>query len=271
MQVDSVLKTTNQSDLNVLNNTEPQKDDTFSSILETESSKTTLEDIFKEASETYGVPLALLKAVGKQESNFNPQATSHCGAQGIMQLMPATAAGLGVTDAYDPKQNIMGGAKYLSQLLSKYDGNTTLALAAYNAGSNNVAKYGGVPPFKETQNYVVKVTSYMESGVTLPDETVTVAASAPAASASVDVSDTTAAFTVAEDGSNLSDVLEELFSYEDYLQFIDIFLNNFLDTTANLAASEQEEKDNENDSYTAYQNLQYRSSVRNLFQNTEEV
>ncbi len=271
MQIDSVLKTANQTDLNVLNNTGQQKDDSFSSILEAESSKTTLEDIFKEASDTYGVPLALLKAVGKQESNFNPKATSHCGAQGIMQLMPATAAELGVTDAYDPKQNIMGGAKYLSQLLSKYDGDTTLALAAYNAGSNNVAKYGGVPPFKETQNYVAKVTSYMENGVTLPDETVTVAASVPAASAPSDVSNVAVASTVAEDDSDFSDALEELFSYDDYLKFIDIFLNNFLNTTANLAASEQEEKDNENDSYTAYQNLQYRSSIRNLFQNTEEV
>ena len=106
-----------------------------------------MDDIFNKASETYNVPVALLKAMAKQESNFDPNATSSSGAQGVMQLMPATAASLGVTNAYDPEQNIMGGAKYISQLLDKYDGDTTLALAAYNAGMGNVAKYGGVPPF----------------------------------------------------------------------------------------------------------------------------
>ena len=83
---------------------------------------------------------------------------------GVMQLMPKTAEGLGVTDSYDPRQNILGGAKLISQLLDKYDGDKSLALAAYNAGSGNVSKYGGIPPFKETQNYVKKVLEkYSES------------------------------------------------------------------------------------------------------------
>lgn len=120
-----------------------------------------MDAIFQEASNTYGVPVNLLKAVGMAESNFNQYAQSGAGAQGVMQLMPATAAGLGVTDPFDVRQNIMGGAKLLAQNLSMYGGNVDLALAAYNAGPGNVAAYGGIPPFAETQNYVVRVKQYM--------------------------------------------------------------------------------------------------------------
>ena len=271
MQINFIPKTSNHTELNLPNSTEQSNDGSFSSVLNAQNSETTLESIFKEASDTYQVPLSLLKAVGKQESNFNPKATSRCGAQGIMQLMPATAAGLGVTDAYDPKQNIMGGAKYLSELLSKYDGNTTLALAAYNAGSNNVAKYGGVPPFKETQDYVVKVTSYMENGVTLPDQTVSVASANIDDELPTDEAESSFTLTASRETPDASDALDELFSYNDYLKFIDIFLNNFLDTTANLAASEQDKKDDSNDSYTAYQNMQSRAAMENLFSRSEEI
>ena len=122
-----------------------------------------LDAIFDEAAEKYGVDAIFLKSIAKCESDFDPACVSHSGATGIMQLMPATAAELGVSDSYDPYQNIMGGAQYISELLDKYNGNTSLALAAYNAGSGNVAKYGGIPPFTETQNYVNKVLGYYNS------------------------------------------------------------------------------------------------------------
>jgi len=143
----------------------------FEQVLKEKSSGTgkgTLDDYFQEASETYGVPLSLLKAVAKAESDFNPNVVSSAGAVGIMQLMPATAKELGVQNIYDVKENIMGGAKELSGLLKRYDGDLTLTLAGYNAGIGNVQKYGGVPPFQETQNYIKKITSYLGEEIEIP-------------------------------------------------------------------------------------------------------
>ena len=228
----------------------------FSSYLQTTAS---LEQIFDEAARTYNVPKNLIKAIAKAESDFRPDATSKAGAQGIMQLMPATARELGVTDAYDPYQNIMGGTKYISQMHAKYDGNVSLALAAYNAGSNNVAKYGGIPPFKETQNYVVKVTQYMNEGVSAPNASYSINAGAAGGSGNV------AAASVEEaEESYYQSILEQLFSYEDYLKFIDLYTKIQEAQQEKAEEEEQKQQQEQNDSWRAYQDLSYNPVAMNL-------
>ena len=123
--------------------------------------KTKYDSYFKAAAKKYNVSESLLKAIAKAESNFNPNDVSSAGAIGIMQLMPETAAGLGVKNPYDPKQNIMGGAKCISLKLKEFNGNVRLALAAYNAGSGAVRRNGGVPSY--CKSYVNKVLSYKKA------------------------------------------------------------------------------------------------------------
>jgi len=124
------------------------------SKIDLKAQSTNIDELVETFSNKYGIDGDFIKAIIKQESGFNPNATSKKGAMGLMQLMPKTAESLGVLDAYNPSQNIEGGVKYLKNLLEKYDGNKEMALAAYNAGPTAVKKYGGVPPYKETQNYI---------------------------------------------------------------------------------------------------------------------
>jgi soluble lytic murein transglycosylase-like protein len=111
----------------------------------------------------FGVDKSLVKAVIHAESGYNPNAVSRKGATGLMQLMPSTAQGLKVADAFNPEDNIRGGVRYLRFLLDTFKGNVSLALAAYNAGLTKVARYGGVPPYEETRNYVSKVLNYQKN------------------------------------------------------------------------------------------------------------
>ena len=121
-----------------------------------------LKAMVQAAAQRHGLDPRLFDALVQQESAYDPMARSHAGAMGLTQLMPGTARMLGVTDPFDPAQNLDGGARYLAQMLRQFDGDTRLALAAYNAGPGAVKRHGGIPPFRETQNYVRRIMGRLE-------------------------------------------------------------------------------------------------------------
>lgn len=267
MKITSVTDANGVTTTTIDTNAASSSTDFSSQMKEALQSNTTLEAIFEKAAETYSVDVELLKAMAKAESGFDANATSKSGAMGIMQLMPETAKGLGVKDAYDPEQNIMGGAKYIASLLEKYDGNVSYALAAYNAGSGNVEKYGGIPPFEETQNYVTKILGYLQAG-------------------GVEIPDSKSSVTVGEDASEgVLDALKQLFTREDYEDFLRLFLERLSQrleekvsgagtagTTAKAAADTAGSgtKD-ESDAYIAYRNFGNTNRMAVYLKATDEV
>ena len=151
----------------ILNENLPEEDYTpvekealnLKSKIDLKTQTTDIDKIIETFADKYNVDGDFIKAIIKQESGFNPNAKSKKGAMGLMQLMPKTAESLGVTDAFNPWENVEGGVKYLKGFLDKYNNNHELALAAYNAGPGAVSRYGGVPPYKETQNYIKTIMS----------------------------------------------------------------------------------------------------------------
>ncbi|MBO6108399.1 MAG: lytic transglycosylase domain-containing protein [Eubacterium sp.] len=174
-----------------------------------------LKEVFERASEKYDISYDFLVAVAKAESDFDYNCVSSAGAKGIMQLMPDEVKEFGVSDVFNPEQNIMASAKLLAAHLKKFNGDFTLAAAAYNAGSGAVQKYGGVPPYTETQNYVKRIAAFMDEGVNVPDKSAEVADTSLYGSAihggsstvagSADTSGTTAAQSAGADRTQSAD------------------------------------------------------------------
>jgi soluble lytic murein transglycosylase-like protein len=145
------------------NNSKDVSPDAIGSVKEKTNYQGDFNEIIDNNSKKYNINSSIIKAIIKAESDFDPSVVSSAGAMGLMQLMPDTAKSLGVGEPFDPVENIEGGVKYLKEMLNKFGGNLELALAAYNAGPGNVVKYGGIPPFQETENYVAKIMGYIKN------------------------------------------------------------------------------------------------------------
>jgi soluble lytic murein transglycosylase-like protein len=130
---------------------------------------TRYDEHIRQAAALYQIPEQLIRAVIKVESDFDPRAISSAGARGLMQLMPETAERLGVRDIHDPRENIFGGVRYLRVLANMFNGDLDFTIAAYNAGENAVVQHGGIPPYAQTRDYVVKVTKFYRRYRTIPD------------------------------------------------------------------------------------------------------
>lgn len=204
----------------------------FDEVFNSRTDELGLEGIFQKMADKYDVPLDLLKAVAKVESDFRMDVVSKSGAVGVMQLMPKTAEALGVTNIYDPEQNIEGGAKYLAGALDYFNGDVALAVAAYNAGYGAVERAGGIPPYEQTQNYVKKIYDVLSSG----SETDVVGTVTVPKTNNLELTDTDNVL------SDLSDTLKKMYSivlgknengqemtlteyisYENYMRLLDEF------------------------------------------------
>lgn len=228
-------------------------------LAENGSTKYNLKDIFAEAAEKYHIPQELLEAIGYHESRFQTGVTSSAGAMGIMQLMPGTAQAMGVQDAYDPYDNIMGAAKLLGYLSDLYDGDLKLTLAAYSAGTGNVAKYGGVPPFSETQNYIKDIFEMLNSGESFLNENQTVSVSGKAAqieaaaqnaeqnSAKQKTAGTNGKNVYVENSLYKNFMLDDRFTYSEYEMLMEYY-TNMLEIISKIGDTDSD--DTEDDSLT---------------------
>lgn len=214
----------------------------FNDYLKKNSQDIKYEDIFNQVSAQTGVSAQLLKAVAQAESGCRSDAVSSCGAVGVMQLMPATAKAYGVTDPFDAYENISGGAKLLSDLLEKYNGNVTLSLAAYNAGSGNVSKYGGVPPFKETINYIDKINKLLSNA--LDNDSTTIEGAQPTQGIFISDADDSVDWPDIQISQNILEKSLQLSAKSDNFSYNELLLKRIYETIMAVDAEDQNKTGN---------------------------